>query len=441
MAYIYYTLIFLGVSCLSFTQKGFAKTNTKRPVYHSYDEIYPYYVKYCTMSRIHPKVGHGRVGGSPGHAVVYIKGACLNNKEQASGLEVCRANANYKDPELGVGISTNKNFKNVNFVGVPGQKLFFGYGLLGKKRFTLKEKQRVITKFLQKKVLNGVEFHSHKSFKEGQNKHEFFAGRMFGTDYAIALARNIYCISIPTNRRITEFLVNEFNQVNQSYKGTKGTMYRGGYKKDSQYHWHGIFNNCAHTIVNIFAKLGIMGEKKINQGLFSQLGDIAIPANIFLALQKKINTRPIDPKLYYLKKKKQEVFEMFSWIPQQEGSLLQKIPFYRNNDLYQEDDIMLTIPDAFGNESKKLRQLMTISSLKLGKDNLFNYSQNLDYYKSKYQLALKESEEEMKTLGNKVFLNEEERDFYGFLGRFMGHLKKKLNNIILKQKAIELLQR
>ena len=162
----------------------------------TYDSIYPYYLKYCSMSRIHPKVGHGRVGGSPGHAVLYIKGACVAPELGPSGLKVCSKGQDYSDPDLGVGISTNRSLRNVNFVSIPGQSLFFGRDLLEGRRFTQEERNRLKRKLIQKKVLLNVEFHPHKKKTDDVSVGEFYSGRMFGTDYGIALARNIYCINI-----------------------------------------------------------------------------------------------------------------------------------------------------------------------------------------------------------------------------------------------------
>ena len=90
----------------------------------SYDYVYPYHIKFCSMTRLHPKTSHGKIGGSPGHAVMYIKGACPLHGPEPSRLRVCDINEDYGNPDLGVGISTNKYLKNVNFVVIPGQKLF-----------------------------------------------------------------------------------------------------------------------------------------------------------------------------------------------------------------------------------------------------------------------------------------------------------------------------
>ena len=109
----------------------------------SYDEDHPYYLKYCSMSRIHPKKKYGKPGGTPGHAALYIKGACLQTQKGPSRLKICEENEDFSNPDLGVGISTNKYLENVNFVSVPGQKMFFGTGLLVDEKFTWEAKEKI----------------------------------------------------------------------------------------------------------------------------------------------------------------------------------------------------------------------------------------------------------------------------------------------------------
>ena len=43
-----------------------------------YDELYPSYVEFCAVSQIRPKFA--RHGGSPGHAVMFLKGVCRDRR-------------------------------------------------------------------------------------------------------------------------------------------------------------------------------------------------------------------------------------------------------------------------------------------------------------------------------------------------------------------------
>ena len=90
-----------------------------------YDNLYPYYVELCAVSQIRAKFAPH--GGSPGHAVMYLKGVCRDHEAAFPTIKVCDAGSvDLRDPETGVGISVNKLLKNVNWIAVPGKRLFFG---------------------------------------------------------------------------------------------------------------------------------------------------------------------------------------------------------------------------------------------------------------------------------------------------------------------------
>ena len=89
-----------------------------------YDQLYPYYVEVCAVSQIRAKFAEH--GGSPGHAVMYLKGACRDTEAEYPTIEVCDAGAvDLSDPETGVGISVNKYLGNVNWIAIPGKSLFY----------------------------------------------------------------------------------------------------------------------------------------------------------------------------------------------------------------------------------------------------------------------------------------------------------------------------
>ena len=248
---------------------------------------------------------------------------------------------------------------------------------------------------------------------------------MFGTDFAISFARNIYCINIPTNRAVTSAIVQSLNSLNNSYRVSKGLPYRGGRKKDNLYHWHGIHDNCAHTLNNLLAEFGILKEMPVNKPFFDQLDEIAIPSNILYSLYKKLNFKPINPWKYFSREKRKQAFMRFSWIPQQEGNLMQKFSFYHPNEMYEEDDVMLTLPDAFGSKTKKIRSLMELRSVQFPKGGVLLDCKNEDYYLKKYQRTIEEVKEKIHKLGLKRNLSAEDRAYYSFLGKFMGYLMKK----------------
>jgi hypothetical protein len=90
----------------------------------TYDELYPLYIELCAVSQIRAKFA--KEGGSPGHAVMWLKGVCLDEDATYPKLRLCDpGEVDLADPENGTGISVNKVLKNANWLLVPGRSLFF----------------------------------------------------------------------------------------------------------------------------------------------------------------------------------------------------------------------------------------------------------------------------------------------------------------------------
>ena len=53
-----------------------------------YDELAPYYVELCAVSQYRPL--DGTVGGIPGHAVMSLKGACVDESAPYPRLRPCK---------------------------------------------------------------------------------------------------------------------------------------------------------------------------------------------------------------------------------------------------------------------------------------------------------------------------------------------------------------
>jgi len=72
-----------------------------------YEEFYPHYAELCAVSQFRPKVGTG--GGSPGHGVMYLKGACLDPDSEYPRLVRCSEPSTSEfDEHHGTGISVNR---------------------------------------------------------------------------------------------------------------------------------------------------------------------------------------------------------------------------------------------------------------------------------------------------------------------------------------------
>ena len=89
----------------------------------AYDRLFPYYVELCATSQFRSKL-KGE-GGVAGHAVMYIKGACKHERASLPQLRRCHTAATeLDDPEHGVGVSVGRWFRCINWVAIPGYKLF-----------------------------------------------------------------------------------------------------------------------------------------------------------------------------------------------------------------------------------------------------------------------------------------------------------------------------
>jgi hypothetical protein len=90
----------------------------------AYEELFSYYVELCATSQWNSKLKG--TGGVTGHAVMYIKGACKDEDAPYPQLRRCRYPATrLDDPEHGAGVTVNRWLRNVNWLAVPGYKLFY----------------------------------------------------------------------------------------------------------------------------------------------------------------------------------------------------------------------------------------------------------------------------------------------------------------------------
>ena len=138
-----------------------------------YDQLFPYYVELCAMSQIRFKATE-RTGGLPGHAVMYIKGACKDEHAPFPQLRRCRVAAtDLDDPEHGAGVSVGRWFRNVNWVAIPGYQLFFQGNLKAGERLTEARFEATVRDAIDKGVFDGVEFHEYPAARTGTGPRQF----------------------------------------------------------------------------------------------------------------------------------------------------------------------------------------------------------------------------------------------------------------------------
>jgi len=172
----------------------------------AYDQLFPYYVELCATSQFRSKL-KGE-GGVAGHAVMYIKGACKDEKAPFPQLRRCRVAATeLDDPEHGAGVSVGRWFRNVNWVAIPGYKLFYDGNLKSGERLTQSQFDAAMHDAIEKGVYKGVEFHEGPSANADGGLENFIANEGIGTDFALQFARSAFCARLPVTAPMLDEII------------------------------------------------------------------------------------------------------------------------------------------------------------------------------------------------------------------------------------------
>lgn len=396
-----------------------------------YDSLYPYYVKYCSVTKLSPMPEKGTPGGIPGHAVFYLKGVCPDKTLGPSGLSLCPEESDFSDPELGVGLSVDRYLKNANFFVFPTRNLFISAELEPGEPFTETARNRMIDTVLNQNLFQGLEFHDEAFPKDlpDNERERFMVDFAFGTDFGIGMARNLYCINVPVPRPIMGLIVGYLNQLNSSYEHSKGVSYRGTTKTDSAFHWDGLWDNCTHTPINAMAAVGILETRRTNLPFFQQLSQLAIPSHTFLEIHDALNVLPIDVDSIYEHPVRRQMFQDYEWIPLQDGTISEFIQMYHPNEYYEEDDLMYVAPNFARNLGKDIREVCNEPKYSYhGKGKLgyvphmfFSYKRIRTALENLLKKELSSEFEKQRELSNKVIISVLEHTLNDFGKRLSQH--------------------
>ncbi len=302
-----------------------------------YDALFPYYLELCAVSQI--RSNFAPHGGSPGHAAMYLKGACRDDTTSFPTLRVCDDEADLRDPESGSGVSVNKMLRNVNWLATPGKQLFF-HGNLGYDE-VLDRDAGVAAIYAAEAagVFQGVEVHGSYLPPEDDEQQFLYlaAAETLGTDFALAFGRTVYCARLPLGREQLEAVITFLNDLNKDYA-------RGG----RDYQWSGFNDNCSHTLHNSLAAAGVWKPKTVATFRLGQLANLSVPANEFADLALLMTGFPVDdfdavlgdPVL-------RTTLARRSWLPTRHGALVQIIPVHQDNELYETDMAIFLLESPF----------------------------------------------------------------------------------------------
>lgn len=337
-----------------------------------YDQLYPYYAEYCGTTQYKPL--NGVIGGRGGHAVLYIKGICLDKNSTYPRVQVC-SDGTYdpKDPNTGTFISVDAMYRSVNWIGIEGKRFFLKGILDDHERVTQKTFDETIDRIMALGYFRGIRTTASFIAKKPKtmSEEEYLIRESLGTGFAINYVRNSYCSRIPIKKESLPQVVKYLNERNDPY---------GSGQID--FEWKLLGNNCAHTTHNALAAAGVWSPRKTDEFIWIQLFNLAIPANEFIQLEHTGNDedlRNID--LIYLDPVKKKDLMELNWLPIQPGVVVEKIPTRQENDLFNTDSSfgIFDLP-LFWPEHHRFEKYLNQSRF----NDLFT---NLEYFEKKYRRA------------------------------------------------------
>lgn len=306
-----------------------------------YNKIYPYHLEYCAVTQITRR--DGQTGGSGGHAVLYVKGACTTdsgtNGVPVPQIKVCEDNEmnvsgglQIYDKNQGVGLSVNKTFENSNWVATPGRDLLI-YGNLSADQtltndYKLSLARQIAPYFEGMTSLDTSWEKAPIDFTLAQK----IALSAIDTDVAITAGRTAYCVKIPIKKEMLPDVVNEYNRLNQvAYKMYVNYKEQGG----RRFVWSGFSNSCAHTAYNGIAATGMFAPKKINQNPLQQVFNLAIPSEVFRSLAERGNKVKLDDvAALYSDFDFRLSLNSINYLQARPGFLVSRIYWHKNNEVY-----------------------------------------------------------------------------------------------------------
>lgn len=340
-----------------------------------YEELIPYYVELCAVSQFRSE---GLSGGSPGHAVMYLKGACRDREALYPRLRRCAPGVHDPaDPEHGVGISVNRWFRSTNWMAVDGRELF--YGELGPGETVTRERLlQVARRAVDEGVFRGVELWPWPEQTPESDLVDFAAKRSVGTDFALLYARSALCGRLPIEAEMLDEIIHFLNDRNREY--VTGA---------ADYRWSGYFDNCVHTLRNALAAASVWEPISIRMTKLLQLFHLAIPANEALNLAALGTLGPLESySAIFDHDVMRDALLEFGWLPTRHGALLVSLPVNPDNQVFDTRPRLLALQGPF-------RRHQTERLVKLLDDPRFtDLDANLRHFEQRYREILSRRDEQ-----------------------------------------------
>ena len=288
-----------------------------------YEQLFPYYVELCAFSQFRSdKLGSG---GSPGHAVMYLKGACRDTDAPFPTLRRCRHRAtSADDPEHGAGISVNRWFRNVNWVAFDGRSQFYGQDLSDDHVVTHADLERAARTAIDAGVFRGIKLWPYPGQQGDGDLLDFATRQSAGTDFVLRYARSALCGRVPVTGEMLDEMIHFLNDLNRKF--ATGV---------ADYRWNGYHDNCVHTLRNALAAASIGDPISVWASKLRQIFHLAIPANEAIDLAATATDGPIDDyRAIFADNATRNAMLEFGWLPTRHGGVLVSLPVHPRNEIF-----------------------------------------------------------------------------------------------------------
>jgi hypothetical protein len=349
----------------------------------AYEKLFPRYVELCATSQWSSKLEGP--GGVTGHAVMYIKGACKDEDAPYPQLRQCRhAATRLDDPEHGAGVSVNRWFRNVNWVAIPGYKLFYEGNLEPGQRLTQDHFDATVRDAIAAGVFDGVELHDYPTDAATRSLEDFVTRRSIATDFALRYGRTVFCARMPVTEPMLDEVIAFLNDKNLEYA-----------TGEADYNWDLLADNCVHTLRNALAAANIWSPLPVWAVKFLRFFNLAVPANEFVNLAMLGTEGEVeDYRAVYEQDELRDALQDFDWLPTRHGALLKTLPAHAPNDVFDTTFRLFTLQSP-------LRIGKTNDAVRLLSDERFvDLEANLEYFREKYDAILTEQDEGTDTLAS-----------------------------------------
>jgi hypothetical protein len=313
-----------------------------------YDALYPRSIEVCATSQINPLFAGA--GGAAGHAVLYLKGVCRDTAAAYPRVKLCDpATTDLADPESGTGVTVDRVLRNVNWLAVPGERLFF-YGEAG--RYELLDRAHLETAVREAEargVFTGIEIHP-EDMPPGppeEARREAEINHFLGTDFALSYGRSVYCVRFPVPEAALARTVAYLNGLNDAYATGR-----------REYRWSGVFDNCAHVLHNGLAAAGFWSPQSVRTFVLLQVLNLSIPVDEFSKAALIADAWFESPKAIYDNPNFRHLLLAEGWLPFGHGVLFRVVPVHQRNAMYDTKLTFFSLTDLLGFRSRRVAELL-----------------------------------------------------------------------------------